>query len=561
MFHVKHRNFARLEFKPGLRGACRLPHSIVRAMNFAAQLHTARRNLRYHADAAQLFAHLGGLRRTDTVLLESADIESKKNLLCLAVLDSALRVRCQGNIVTAQALTTTGEEILAKLRMELAEYVLDIPADERRAATFEFPASQAADERERLLATSPAEVLRRLQFSTQYGSTQYGNGGEESPDLPLLAGGFAYDFLATFESLPEVAEGDNSYPDYEFVVAETLLKVDHLSQTAYVCGVATSQHDVDKRLDAYVTSAEQELTPLPAPEHDVDTTQPLRVSTDFDDKQFRSHVEALKGNIYQGDIYQVVPARTFSAPCADAFASYRRLLQTNPSPYMFYFRGEDYELFGASPESNLKFSPDTREVQLYPIAGTRPRGLNPDGSINHELDIRNELEMRTDHKELAEHTMLVDLARNDLARVAVPGTRRVAELLQVDRYSRVMHLVSRVTATLHEDFDALDAYRACMNMGTLTGAPKLRAVDLLRGVEGKRRGSYGGAVGYLGGDGRMDNCIVIRSAFVRGGQAIIQAGAGVVRDSTPQSEADETVHKAYAVLDAVALGAPVEVAR
>ena len=541
-------------------------------MNFAAHLPTARRDLRYHADAAQLFTHLGGLERTDTVLLESADIESKKNLLCLAVLDSAVRVRCHGSQVIAQALTATGEEILAKLRDELSESEVtgnggdngDGNDDDRGVAVFEFPVSQAADERERLLAISPAEVLRRLQLSKQYGSnsnaTQQGSAGEV-PDLPLLAGGFAYDFLETFETLPAVSEGDNTYPDYEFVVAETLLKVDHLSQTAYVCGVGTSQDDVDKRLAAYATKAETDITPLAPPEQGIDKSQPLRVRTDIDDQQFRSHVEQLKGNIYQGDIYQVVPARTFHAPCADAFSSYRRLLQTNPSPYMFYFRGEDYELFGASPESNLKFSPDTREVQLYPIAGTRPRGLNPDGSVNHELDIRNELEMRTDHKELAEHTMLVDLARNDLARVAVPGTRKVAELLQVDRYSRVMHLVSRVTATLHKDFDALDAYRACMNMGTLTGAPKLRAVDLLREVEGKRRGSYGGAVGYLGGDGRMDNCIVIRSAFVRNGEAIIQAGAGVVRDSIPQAEADETVHKAYAVLDAVALGAPVEVAR
>ncbi|MDK4251902.1 anthranilate synthase component 1 [Corynebacterium propinquum] len=551
-------------------------------MNFAAHLPTARRDLRYHADAAQLFAHLGGLERTDTVLLESADIESKKNLLCLAVLDSAVRIRCQGSRVTAQALTATGEEIVAKLRTELSEYEVAGNSGGRGVAVFEFPVSQAADERERLLAISPAEVLRRLQLSKQYGSNanqhssaQQGSATRNSatqgpitqdpatevPDLPLLAGGFAYDFLETFETLPAVSEGDNTYPDYEFVVAETLLKVDHLSQTAYVCGVGTSQDDVDKRLAAYATKAEAEITPLAPPEQGVDKSQPLQVRTDIDDQQFRSHVEQLKGNIYQGDIYQVVPARTFRAPCVDAFSSYRRLLQTNPSPYMFYFRGEDYELFGASPESNLKFSPDTREVQLYPIAGTRPRGLNPDGSVNHELDIRNELEMRTDHKELAEHTMLVDLARNDLARVAVPGTRKVAELLQVDRYSRVMHLVSRVTATLHEDFDALDAYRACMNMGTLTGAPKLRAVDLLREVEGKRRGSYGGAVGYLGGDGRMDNCIVIRSAFVRHGEAIIQAGAGVVRDSTPQAEADETVHKAYAVLDAVALGAPVEVAR
>ena len=217
---------------------------------------------------------------------------------------------------------------------------------------------------------------------------------------------------------------------------------------------------------------------------------------------------------------------------------------------MFYVRGqsagETYELFGASPESNLKFTADTRIVELYPIAGTRPRGLNPDGSVNHELDIRAELELRTDAKEISEHTMLVDLARNDLARVAVPATRRVEELLQVDRYSRVMHLVSRVSAELAPDLDALDAYRACMNMGTLTGAPKIRATELLREAEGTRRGSYGGAVGYLRGNGDMDTCIVIRSAFVSKGVAIVQAGAGVVRDSQPQSEADESLHKAYA---------------
>ena len=172
------------------------------------------------------------------------------------------------------------------------------------------------------------------------------------------------------------------------------------------------------------------------------------MEADIDDATFRAHVEKLKGNIHNGDIYQVVPARTFTAPCPDAFAAYRQLRETNPSPYMFYQRGigtdgRPFELFGASPESNLKFDPATREVQLYPIAGTRPRGMNPDGSVNDELDIRMELELRTDAKEIAEHTMLVDLARNDLARVAVPATWRVADLLQVDRYSRVMHLVSR----------------------------------------------------------------------------------------------------------------------
>ena len=287
--------------------------------------------------------------------------------------------------------------------------------------------------------------------------------------------------------------------------------------------------------------------------------EPLVAKASVSDADFRASVEDLKHHIADGDIYQVVPARAFTAECTDAFNAYRRLRESNPSPYMFYIRGEGYELFGASPESNLKFDHVTRQVELYPIAGTRPRGLNPDGSVNHELDTRMELELRTDAKEVAEHTMLVDLARNDMARVAEPRTRRVRELLQVDRYSRVMHLVSRVTATLAPDLDALDAYRACMNMGTLTGAPKLRAAQLLRGAEGQRRGSYGGAVGYLHGNGDFDTCIVIRSAFVADGVATVQAGAGVVRDSNPQAEADETLHKAYAVLQALAGGRDLEV--
>ena len=172
--------------------------------------------------------------------------------------------------------------------------------------------------------------------------------------------------------------------------------------------------------------------------------------------------------------------------------------------------------------------------------------------MDHERDTRLELELRTDAKEVAEHVMLVDLARNDVARVCAPGTRRVRDLLRVDRYSRVMHLVSEVVGTLAPGLDALDAFRASMTMGTLTGAPKLRAAELIRAAEGVRRGSYGGSVGYVRGDGELDTCIVIRSAFVRGGRALVQAGAGVVADSVPAAEAAETVHKASAVLAAVA---------
>ena len=493
--------------------------------------YTATRDIPYDSDAAAIFDGLA--QPHDSLLLESADIETKKNLNCLAVLKAALKVTCHGQTVEVRALTEAGESLLPSLEERFHHRLV---SRETTTVVFEFSLSTHPDERERLLAESTADILRFLQLEANY----------SSPLLPFLGGGFAYDYLATFEELPEVKPGANTYPDYEFLVAQTVLAVDHLQGTAHLEGWDIDDKRLREELDSLASLPAAARPAAPQRER-------IRAVADVDDTGFRADVDKLKSNIHAGDIYQVVPARAFTVDCPNALAAYRALRETNPSPYMFYVRGADYELFGASPESNLKFTPEDRQVQLYPIAGTRPRGLNPDGSINHELDIRNELDMRTDHKEIAEHTMLVDLARNDLARVAVPRSRQVAELLHVDRYSRVMHLVSRVTATLHPDFDALDAYRACMNMGTLTGAPKLRATELVRRTEGKRRGSYGGAVGYLRGDGAMDNCIVIRSAYVQDSTAVVQAGAGVVKDSMPQAEADETVHKAYAVLNAIAM--------
>lgn len=513
-----------------------------------------RQEVRYHADASRLFEHLGGTDpavATDSVLLESADITTKSGLQSVAVLRASLRVTCDGNRVAVEPLTESGRVLAARVAEQLERYAAG-------GGVYEFPRAGAEDERERLTAPSTVEVLRALTTRADYGNA----------DFPMLAGGFAFDYLGTFEDLPAVAEGPNTYPDFQFVLAEVLLRVDHQAQTAYLAGVDAAGEGIDlSELAARVDGADFGTGAAGGPAAEAkEPGRVLRVRADVSDAQFRGDVEKLQGSVENGDIYQVVPSRSFSAPCADAFAAYERLRETNPSPYMFYLRGLDrageaYELFGASPESNLKFDAATREAQLYPIAGTRPRGLNPDGTVNHELDTRMELQLRTDAKEVAEHTMLVDLARNDLARVAAPGTRQVRELLQVDRYSRVMHLVSRVTATLAGDLDALDAYRACMNMGTLTGAPKLRATELLRDVEGARRGSYGGAVGYLTGSGDFDTCIVIRSAYVSRETAVVQAGAGVVRDSDPQAEADETLHKAYAVLSALALaeGATLEV--
>jgi anthranilate synthase component 1 len=275
------------------------------------------------------------------------------------------------------------------------------------------------------------------------------------------------------------------------------------------------------------------------------------MSVSQSDEDFKAQVTRLKENILAGDIFQVVPSRTFSLPCPAPYLAYKKLKQQNPSPYMFYMQDEDFSIFGASPESALKYEKLSNQVEVYPIAGTRPRGTNTDGTIDADLDSRIELNLREDNKEKAEHLMLVDLARNDISRVSVPGSRAVKELLKVDRYSHVMHLVSRVVGQLRPDLDALHAYQACMNMGTLVGAPKVKAAQLIRKVEQQRRGSYGGAVGYINSQGDMDTCIVIRSAFIRNDTAYIQAGAGVVYDSDPQAEADETRGKARAVINAI----------
>jgi hypothetical protein len=256
----------------------------------------------------------------------------------------------------------------------------------------------------------------------------------------------------------------------------------------------------------------------------------------------------MKEEIAAGEVYQIVPSRTFRAPCADPLRAYAALRRFEPNSYRFFVQGADFALLGASPEAAVRVfrSEGWNNVEVRPIAGTRSRGANPDE------DDRMESELRLDGKELAEHMMLVDLARNDVARISIPGTRRVAKLMTVERYARVMHLVSSVTGRLAIGFDALDALAACLNVGTLTGAPKIRAMQLLREVERTRRGPYGGAIGWINGAGLMDTAVVIRSALVRDGIAHVRAGAGVVHDSDPQAEADETRRKASALLSVLA---------
>ncbi len=540
----------------------------------------------YVDDPLAAFAHLCG-NKNNALLLESAEIDSKDDLQSLLMVDAALRMECRGNRVEVKALTGNGASVLP-LFVDNAPDGLHIK--ERTDTSITLVCDEAdgeLDEDSRLKAASVMDALR-IVINKITPIRQH-------PHAVFLGGAFAYDMLAGFEKLPDVAEGENDCPDFVFYLAETLITVDHQTRETHLIGSVFSGQDVAQQYFAIAQRLEaihQQLHDMPAEpvlvgantakiadveseaqseaqsgqslvsdsenSNETENGQSLssfdpsvEVSVDLSDEQFCNHVLDLKQHILAGDIFQVVPSRTFSLPCPSPLLAYAKLKESNPSPYMFYMQDAAFSIFGASPESALKYERESNQVEIYPIAGTRPRGKRPDGSIDRDLDSRIELNLREDTKEKSEHIMLVDLARNDVAKVSRPGTRYVKDLLKVDRYSHVMHLVSRVVGQLRDDLDPLHAYQACMNMGTLVGAPKVSAATLIREVEKKRRGSYGGAVGYLNGQGDMDTCIVIRSAFVKNGTAYIQAGAGVVYDSVPQAEADETRAKAQAVIGAV----------
>ncbi|UBU94982.1 anthranilate synthase component 1 [Edwardsiella sp. LADL05-105] len=499
------------------------------------------RSAAYSADPTLLFEQLCA-QRPATLLLESADIASKHHLKSLLIIDSALRITARGREVTLESLSANGAALLTTLRHALPPDVAC--TSQAHGCTLTFPApDNEQDEDSRLHTPSVFDALRTL-LSCQPTP-------DAEPEAMLLGGLFAYDLVAGFEPLPQLSAGPRC-PDLYFYLAETLLILDHRQGSARLqaslFSTAADEHQrLQQRLDDLLTEMQRPFTAAP-----VAPCPPLTVEVDRDDEAFAAIVRDMQRAILAGDIFQAVPSRRFTLPCPAPLAAYRQLKQNNPSPYMFFMQDQAFTLFGASPESALKYDADSRRVEIYPIAGTRPRGRRADGSIDRDLDGRLELDMRSDPKELAEHLMLVDLARNDLARICEPGSRYVAELTNVDRYSVVMHLVSRVVGTLRADLDALHAYRACMNMGTLSGAPKVRAMQLIAASERRRRGSYGGAVGYLTARGDLDTCIVIRAAYVEDGVASVQAGAGVVLDSQPQAEADETRSKARAVLNAIA---------
>ena len=486
--------------------------------------------------------------RADTLLLESADAATGVGEKSILLPRAMLRIEGRGRKVTLTPLTPNGVALATFVAESLRDTIHVSREGDRFSIGYPNRETGVRDEKARLTARGPLDVLRAAVFNPKLVS-------EPALLSHLAAGVFAYDLVDLYEDLPDALTDPLGYPDFLFWVPEQILILDHKHRTTTIVApvvggesTESSYHDAVRAVDQLSRVVEAARgTTHPGPPQDPSVPW----SVDLDDAAYASTVAQLKEHVVAGDVFQIVPSRTFTTAANDPFAAYIRLRTANPSPYMFFVRGADSTLFGASPETAVRVDGPTRKVMLRPIAGTAPRGRHADGSVDHELDARLQAALITDTKELAEHMMLVDLARNDVARVSAPGSRRVTKLLTVDRYQHVMHLVSEVEGTLAPGLDALHAYAASLNMGTLVGAPKIRAAELLRQHETTKRGPYGGAVGYITHAGEMDTAIVIRSALVTDGVAHVRAGAGVVLDSDPAREADETRRKAAAVLDAI----------
>lgn len=405
------------------------------------------------------------------------------------------------------------------------------PAYEIQA--FEQKTIVLKDGQEEVISEKPLEVLKRLVPNV-----------EDIPEfIPLVGGavGFVgYDVIRHYEQIGETPLDEFALPDVHFMMFEELIVFDHLQQKVFLVGVplleTTEVEDLKIRLlerkKEILTGTDQEQPPVKLSSFEASISK----------EEFIEKVKRAKEYIVEGDIFQVVLSQRMKAKIdGDPFSFYRKLRIQNPSPYMYYLDFEDYVVAGASPESLIKAS--NNKVVTNPIAGTRPRGKTADE------DEALEKELIGDEKELAEHQMLVDLGRNDIGRVSEFGTVQVDKYMEIEKYKHVMHLVSEVSGTLTSQYTPLDALIACLPAGTVSGAPKIRAMEIINELEEVKRGVYSGAIGYLSANGNMDFALAIRTMVMKGEDVYIQAGAGIVYDSVPEKEYEETLHKLKAFLE------------
>lgn len=387
----------------------------------------------------------------------------------------------------------------------------------------------------------PGDVIRRIIAD---------NKSPVIKDMPTFTGGlvgyFSYDYIKYSEpALALDADDEESFKDVDLMLFDKIIVFDNYRQKIILIvnvktdDIETSYHKGELELQTMkklITQGGMAQNP------------PLRFKSGyrylFDKEEYCRMVEKGKHYIREGDIFQIVLSNRIDADIEGSLLdTYRALRMTNPSPYMFYFSSDDIEIAGASPETLVKL--ENKVLHTYPLAGTRPRGTDD------EEDLRLERELLEDEKELAEHNMLVDLGRNDIGKISKIGTVEVEKYMEIEKYSHVMHIGSTVKGIIRDDKDALDAVDSILPAGTLSGAPKLRACELICQLENNKRGIYGGAIGYIDFTGNLDTCIAIRLAFVKNGKVFIRSGAGIVADSVPENEYQECINKAKAVVNAL----------
>ena len=488
------------------------------------------------------------------ILLESSEPGTNGCQQSMLLLGQALKIEARAFQVTITALNNNGQAALAIITANLPG-TLVVKASESELL-LQYPDNRLLEEEsERVKRVTPLDAIRQVLSILSMDD-------HDDAEKLIVAGVAGYDLVDSLEVLPAVDFAEGDFPDFIFLLSDSQIHIDQRSNRVeirqiifsgpneqYQTGKARGTINAIESIVAANNSVSgQDLNKHLSATQSVDAVEVYPAATEF-----MSEVVKIQQAIAKGQVFQTVISRNFSLDCNNPLLAYQFLKLQNPSPYQFYLRLGDYTLFGASPESSLRYQQRQRTIAIMPIAGTRGRGRTASGAINDELDARLEADLKLDQKELAEHLMLVDLARNDLARIAETGSRKVKELMAVYRYSAVMHMVSRIEATLSSDLDIYHACQSCFHMGTLTGAPKKEAMKLIRETEQRRRGAYGGAVGYFTAAGDMDTAIIIRSALVKNAQATITAGAGIVADSTPENELLETELKAAAVIKAVQL--------
>ncbi len=371
------------------------------------------------------------------------------------------------------------------------------------------------------------------------------------PGLPRFHGGMVgylgYEVAGYFERLPSPPADPLALPEACFMLADTLLVFDHLTHAIKVVAHVDLDGDIERGYEEATRKIDALVARLSGPMPDqpeAKTAANPTITRNMTQAEYEAIVARMKEYIYDGDIIQAVPSlRLGRRTGASPFAIYRALRSVNPSPYMYYLHLDDFHIVGASPELLVRVEDGI--VSNHPIAGTRPRGTDPgeDDALAEEL--------KADEKECAEHLMLVDLARNDVGRISRAGSVAVTQFMDIERYSHVMHLVSHVQGKLRNGLTQFDALRACFPAGTVSGAPKIRAMEIIAGLEPDKRGPYAGAVGYFDFSGNMDTAITIRTIIVKDGAAYVQAGAGIVADSVPSREYQECLNKAQALLTAI----------